>query len=375
MKVPLSKPWISKHDKSEIIKSLNKPQLTDGPTLRKFESKFCKITKSKYAIGVSNGTQALQLSLQSIGIGKGDEVIIPDLTFIATANAVLSTGAKPVLADIDNSLNISPISIKEKLSNRTKAIIPVHFAGLSCDMKQITKISKEKNLSLIEDCAHSFGTYQDTKHVGTFGQTGCFSFYPTKNITSIEGGMIITNSKKLAQKLYSLRNHGLTKNLIQRNKNTKPWEYDMFFPGYNFRLDEIRSTLGLSQLNRFKKLRSFRISAAKYYNKKLKNIDGIEIVNLSHEKLHAYHLYIIRITKDFPISRDQLHVNLFKKGIRTTVHYKPIHMFSYFQHDSNSTNFPNSINAYNECLSLPLFPTITKKQQDYVIQNILKFGK
>jgi len=375
MNIPLSKPWISKTDKTRILKSLNNSQLTDGPILRKFESAFSKVTKSKYAIGVSNGTQALQLSLLSLGIGKSDEVIIPDLTFIATANAVLSTGAKPVLADVDESLNISVTSLKQKISKKTKAVLPVHFAGLSCNMKEIMKIIKKHNLFMVEDCAHSFGTNYGRKHVGTFGDTGCFSFYPTKNITSVEGGMIITNSKKLAEKLYSLRNHGLTKNLIQRDKHSKPWDYDIILPGYNFRLDEIRSTLGLSQLTRFKKIRTQRISAAKYYNNKLQNIDGIEIVNLHYEKFHAYHLYIIRITKDFPISRDELHLRLFKKGIRTTVHYKPIHDFSYFKQKQSSKKFPNSINAYQECLSIPLFSTITRKQQDYVIDNILKFRK
>ena len=375
MKVPLSKPWISKNDKSMMIRCLDNSQLTDGPVLRKFESKFSKITKSKFAIGVSNGTQALQLSLVGLGIGKGDEVIIPDFTFIATANAVISTGAKPILVDVDTSLNISIDSLKQKLSKKTKAIIPVHFAGLSCNMNEITKITKKHNLSLVEDCAHAFGTYFRKEHVGTFGDAGCFSFYPTKNITTIEGGMIITNSKKLAEKLYSLRNHGLNKNLIQRDNNTKPWNYDVLNPGYNFRLDEIRSSLGLSQLSRFNVIKSKRISAALYYNRKLKNISGIDIVNLPYEKFHAYHLYIIRITKDFSISRDQLHLQLFKKGIRTTVHYKPIHTFSYFKQKSNSKKFPNSINAFNECLSIPLFPTITRNQQDYVIKNILKFRK
>lgn len=375
MKVPLSRPWISKSDKSELMRSLNNSQLTDGPILQKFESKFSKITKSKYAIGVSNGTQALQLSLIGLGIKKGDEVLIPDLTFIATANAVISTGAKPVLVDVDSSLNISVDSLKQKISKKTKAIIVVHFAGLSCNMTEIKKIIKKHNLLLIEDCAHAFGTFFGKKHVGTFGNTGCFSFYPTKNITTIEGGMIITNSKKLTQKLFSLRNHGLNKNLIQRDKNTKPWNYDIQNPGYNYRLDEIRSSLGLSQLNRFKIIKSRRISAAKYYNQKLKNIPGIEIVNLPFEKIHAYHLYILRITKDFPISRDELHLQLFKKGIRTTVHYKPLHAFSYFKKKLHSKQFPNSTASFNECLSIPLFPTITKKQQDYVIENILKFRK
>lgn len=373
--VPLSKPWISKNDKAMILKSLENPQLTDGPILRQFEKKFSKVTKSKFAIGVSNGTQAIQLSLVSLGIGKGDEVIVPDLTFIATANAVISCGATPIFADVDTSLNISVNSLKQKISKKTKAIIPVHFAGMSCNMNEIMKIAKKHTLYVIEDCAHSFGTFYEKKHVGTFGNTGCFSFYPTKNITTIEGGIIITHNKKLAEKLYSLRNHGLNKNLLQRDKNTKPWNYDVLIPGHNFRLDEIRSSLGLSQLNRFEIIKSKRVLAAKYYNKKLKKINGIEIVNLNKENYHSYHLYIIRIKNNFSISRDKLHLELFKKGIRTTVHYKPLHMFSYFKQSSDSKNFPNSITAFNECLSIPLFPTITRKQQDYVIENIQKYQK
>ena len=375
MIVPLFEPWISKEDVKIMISTLNKPQLTDGPILRELELKFAKFVGSKYAIGVSNGTSALQLSLMSLGIGKGDEVIIPDMTFVATANAVINCGAKPILADIDSTLNISIESIKKRISKKTKAIIPVHFAGFSCDMEAITKISKQNKIEIVEDCAHSLGTYFKNKHVGTIGKTGCFSFYPTKNITSIEGGMVITDSQKIANKIESLRNHGLTKNLIQRNKNTKPWIYDVKYPGYNFRLDELRSSLALSQLSRINEISEKRINAAKYYSLKLKNQKGIEIINLDNIDNHVFHLYIIRIKKDFGISRDEIHRKLFKKGIRTTVHYKPLHLFSYLKEKVKSGRFQNSNIAYNECITLPLFPTISKKQQDYVIQSILQLQK
>ena len=288
MNIPLFVPWISKDDLNSVNKTLKSPQLTDGPMLRKFESQFSKLTKSKFSIGVSNGTEALHLSLVALGIGKGDEVIIPDMTFIATSNAVVLTGAKPVLADIDSSLNISIDSIQKNITKKTKAIIPVHFAGFSCNMKKIIQIAKKNNLKIIEDCAHSIGTYFNKKHVGTFGDTGCFSFYPTKNITTIEGGMIITNSKITAKKLQSLRNHGLSRTLLQRNKKNVPWEYDIQTPGYNFRLDEIRSTLGISQLKRLKLMNRMRKNAANYYSQKLKNIPGIEIPNLSEANNHVY---------------------------------------------------------------------------------------
>jgi perosamine synthetase len=376
MNIPLFVPWISKDDLNSVNKTLKSPQLTDGPMLRKFESQFSKLTKSKFSIGVSNGTEALHLSLVALGIGKGDEVIIPDMTFIATSNAVVLTGAKPVLADIDSSLNISIDSIQKNITKKTKAIIPVHFAGFSCNMKKIIQIAKKNNLKIIEDCAHSIGTYFNKKHVGTFGDTGCFSFYPTKNITTIEGGMIITNSKITAKKLQSLRNHGLSRTLLQRNKKNVPWEYDIQTPGYNFRLDEIRSTLGISQLKRLKLMNRMRKNAANYYSQKLKNIPGIEIPNLSEANNHVYHLYVIRITPEFGLTRNIIHKKLFMKGIHTTVHYKPLHTFSFFKNSlPKNKQFPNSVKAFTECLSLPLYPKITRIQQDYVIDNLLKLQK
>ena len=373
MEVPLSSPWITNLEKKAILASLNTPNLTDGPKLRKFESMVAKKTKSHHALGVSNGTSALHLSLVGLDIGHNDEVIIPDMTFIATANAVILSGAIPVLADIDESLNISADSIEKKITRKTKAIIPVHFAGLACNMDKIMSIAKKNKLHVIEDSAHAFGAYYKKKHVGTFGNAGCFSFYPTKNITTIEGGMVITNSKKLASRVMTLRNHGLNRNLIQRNQTTKPWDYDTIEPGYNYRLDEVRSSLGLAQLSRLDEISSKRIQAAKYYNSKLNKIKGIEIVNYEKVKEHVYHLYIIRIKEDFGVLRDKVHQVLFKKGIRTTVHYKPIHLFSHFKKTRfDDSEFPESIKAYEECLTLPLFPTITRKQQDFVIHNIIK---
>ena len=373
MKVPLYVPWITDKDKSTILKGLQNPHLTDGPQLRILEKHFSKKTGTNYAIGVSNGTAALHLSLLSLNIGKNDEVLIPDYTFAATANAVFLTNAKPVLVDIDKSLNISEESILSKINKKTKAIIPVHFAGLACNMKKIIKLSKKYNLKVIEDCAHSFGTLYKKKHVGSFGDVGCFSMYPTKNITTIEGGMIVTNSKNVARKSELLRNHGLSRTLVNRNNTKKPWDYDIITHGYNYRLDEIRSRLGISQILRSKKIRSKRIGAAKYYNKKLPNDDCIEVVNLDRESEHSYHLYIIRIKEKSKISRNSLHEKLFKSGIKTTVHYKPLHMFSYFKKlKINPKYFPLSENAYTECLTLPLFPTITRNQQDFVIKNIQK---
>ena len=370
IKVPFIIPEITKNDKNAVLNALNSRLLTDGPKLREFESIFAKFTGAKFAVGVSNGTAALQLSLKSIGINYNDEVIIPDITFIATASSVFNNNAIPVLADVDEYLNISIKSMEKKITKKTKAIIPVHFAGKSCDMKKMMQVARKYKIKVIEDCAHAIGTKFEKNHVGTFGEAGCFSFYPTKNFTTIEGGMIITNSKKIADYVRTKRNHGLTKSLIRRYTQGYPWEYDVIEFGYNFRLDEIRSSLGLSQLTRVTKLNSLRRKASRYYNLKLRNVEGISTPNISDED--SCHLYIIRIGKKYKHSRNELYKKLLKNGIQTTVHYKPLHKFSIFKNKKIPIiNLKNSNQLYNEILSIPLFPQITKKEQDWVINCII----
>ena len=371
VKVPFIIPEITKNDKSTVLNALNSRLLTDGPKLHKFESIFAKFTGAKFAVGVSNGTAALHLSLKALGIGKGSEVIIPDLTFVATASSVLLTGATPVLVDLEEDLNISIPAIKKAITSRTKAIIPVHFAGKSCKIRQIASITKKNHIAVVEDCAHAIGSKANNKHVGTFGQTGGFSFYPTKNFTTIEGGMVITNSKNTADFVRSARNHGISKTLASRFAKGKPWDYDIESPGYNYRLDEIRASLGINQMKRIKKMNSLRKKAANYYTEKLGNVNGIVVPNKSIGAEHVHHLYVIRITKKNPITRDMLFNKLLKNGIRTSVHYKPLHMFKIFKKMAKvSGSLSNSRNAYSQILSLPIYPSISKKQQDLVIHNI-----
>ena len=375
LKVPFFAPWITKVDKKAILDALDATLLTDGPKLREFESAFARFTGAKYAIGVSNATAALHLCIKSLGIGSGDEVIVPDMTFVATANVVMLSGATPVFADVENeTMNISAESIRDKINSKTKAIFPVHFAGKVCDITKIIKIAKENNLSVIEDCAHAIGARYGKKHVGNFGNAGCFSFYPTKNITTIEGGMIITNSKKIADYVSSARNHGLNKTLVQRYSSGKPWDYDMIESGYNYRLDEIRSALGLSQLGRIKKLNTQRKKIFEYYNKRLNGINGLITPQSSVLDDHVYHLYIMKVKKNNNVSRDELFTKLEEYGIKTTVHYKPLHMFTAFKKLKNS-NLENSEHLYEEVISLPFYPNIPKKHQDYVIDCIRKTMK
>ncbi len=372
IKIPFFLPYVDSKDITEIKKAASSVFLTNGPNLDAFEQKFKKFTKSKYAVGVSNATAALYLSLKALGIKKNDEVIIPDFTFAATANSVLQAGATPVLADIDEeTLNISTESIVKNISRKTKAIIPVHLAGTSCDMQKIMKIARSNSLKVVEDCAHGIGTSYNKKHVGNFGNTGCFSFYPTKNLTTIEGGMVITNAKKIADFIQLARNHGMSRSLMSRYSSGKPWEYDIKDIGYNYRLDEIRSALGISQLQKLRTLNKKRLVAFLHYNKGLKNIPGLIIPNEKNFRNNSCHLYIIRITADAKISRDKLFYSLQKKGIGSSVHYKPLHEFTLFRKKGISRNSLSvSKIIYKEILSLPMYPQLTRSSQDYVIKSI-----
>jgi dTDP-4-amino-4,6-dideoxygalactose transaminase len=370
-------PQITDEDKKSIQAALSRTILTDGSKLREFEHNFSKFVDSKFAIGVSNATSALHMSLKALKIKPGDEVVVPDITFVATANAVLLAGATPVLADVNiDDFNISVSSIKKNITKRTKAIIPVHMAGKACNMIEICKIAKKANLFVIEDCAHAIGTKFGDKHVGTFGDVGCFSFYPTKNITTIEGGMVISNNQNIEQYIRRARSHGITRSLMQRYEIGMPWEYNIEEPGYNYRLDEIRASLGLSQLRRIKKINQLRLAAVKYYNNRLKKIRGIITPEISKNNKDSHHLYIIRITTEFGITRNELFKKLLEDGISTTVHYKPLHRFSTFRKLAKTyDSLENSNILYSQLLSLPLFPTITRKEQDLVMDCIAKHMK
>ena len=371
IKFPAYEPWISNEDKKIINKTLNQSMLTLGPQLEKFESDFCKYTNAKYAIAVSNCTAALHLSLMALGIKNDDEVIIPDLTFVADANAILACNAKPIITDINKeNFFLSISNLKKNITKKTKAIIPVHIYGQVCNIEEIMDVAKDNNLKVIEDCAHAVGTFHKLKHVGNLGNTGCFSFYPTKNITTAEGGMVITNSEKIAKKVRQLRSHGMTKSLKNRYSSEYPWVFDILEPGYNYRLDEIRAALGITQLKRIKKINELRKNASLYYFKNLQNIPGIILPDMVNDRTHSYHLYTIRVTNPYKLSRNQLFKKLKDNGIRTTVYWMPIHKYTAYQKFAKKPNVVNTTKIYDEILALPLFPHISKIHQDNVIKVI-----
>ncbi|RZD48708.1 MAG: UDP-4-amino-4,6-dideoxy-N-acetyl-beta-L-altrosamine transaminase [Thaumarchaeota archaeon] len=373
MKVPYFIPCITDQDKRTIMTALRSRWLTNGPMLEKFENNIRKFVGTKHAIGVGSATQSLHLSLRALDIGPGDEVIVPTFTFAATANAVIYCGAKPILTDVDSkTFNIDPISIKNKITKRTKAIIPVHYGGQSCDMDVITTISRKYGLSIVEDCAHALGSKFKNKHCGNIGNLGCFSFYPTKIITSGEGGMVTTNHPRLSKKIQLLRSQGM--NILPHQRELKnKWRYDIIDLGYNYRLDEIRAGLGFSQSNRINYINKMRIKIAKKYNKLIKNINGISIPATKENRNHIYHLYTIKIEKDFHQGRNDLLKKLNIKQIGTSIQYYPLHLMSYYKKyfPQKISDFPISNRLKDQVLCLPIYVGMTDKQIEYVV-NVLK---
>jgi len=372
VKVPYFEPWINHKDKQMVSLALNNRWLTNGKYLKEFESKISKFVKTKYAIGVSNATQALHLSIRSLDIKPNDEIIVPTFTFVATANAVTYCNAKPVFVDVDSkTFNINPMEIKKNITKRTKAIIVVHYGGQSCDMNEIQKIANQHGLLIIEDCAHALGSTYHNKKCGSFGITGCYSFYPTKIITTAEGGMIVTNNRSITNKVRILRSQGMDLQANEREKKAK-WKYDIVDLGYNYRMDEMRAALGVSQMKRINEINVLRIKIAKYYNSKIKMIEGLTIPKTSNDRNHIFHLYTIKIEKAYHLSRDELFLKLHKKGIGTSVQYYPLHLMSYIKNKFKirKNDFPVSNTIKDQIMCLPIFPKMNQKQIDYVIKNL-----
>jgi perosamine synthetase len=357
--IPIAKPIIHEDEISAVTAVLRSGVIAQGKKVEEFEEAFAEFIGTKYALAVNSGTAALHINLLSHGIGEGDEVITSPFTFIATANSILFTGAKPVFADIEeDSLNIAPDSIVEKITPRTRAMMLVHLYGQPCDMKRIMRIAQKHGLVIMEDACQAHGAEYEGENVGSFG-TGCFSFYPTKNITTGEGGMITTNDKDIAQKARMIRSHG------QRER------YFHEILGYNYRMTEIAAAIGLCQLGKLKEFNSKRIENAKFLTERLRGIKGLVPPGIKSNTKHVFHQYTVRITQDFGIPRDELRRKLMDEGIATEIYYPlPIHKQPLYQSLGYNDHLPNSEKAAKEVLSLPVHPSLTKEDLENVVRAI-----
>ncbi|MBP2201431.1 UDP-4-amino-4,6-dideoxy-N-acetyl-beta-L-altrosamine transaminase [Methanococcus voltae] len=371
------KQTIDQEDIESVINILKSDFLTTGPKVYEFEKNFANYVGSKYAVAVSNGTAALHLTCLSLGISEGDEVICTPMTFAASVNCVLYCGATPVFVDVDENGLMDASLIEEKITSKTKAIIPVHYSGLSCNTKLIKGIADKHNLKIIEDGCHALGTEIFEYKIGScINSDLCiFSFHPVKHITTGEGGMITTNDEELYNKLLKLRTHGITKNAGEFICESQgPWYYEMQDLGYNYRITDIQCALGVSQLKKIDNFLDKRRSIAKKYDNAFKNNKNIDLLKSDNNCLNSYHLYVIKLKDEK--TRLQLFNHLKDNQIYCQVHYIPVHLHPYYQKlGFKKGELPNAEDFYNRVISLPMYPNLTDEEVDYVIDKVQNFFK
>ncbi|RCW77360.1 UDP-4-amino-4,6-dideoxy-N-acetyl-beta-L-altrosamine transaminase [Saliterribacillus persicus] len=371
--IPYGRQSIDEDDIQAVVDVLKSDYLTTGPEVEKFEAKVADYVGAKYAVAFSNGTAALHAACFAACVGNGDEVITTPMTFVASANCVLYQGAKPVFADIDpETYNIDPDGIRKKINGNTKAILPVDFTGQPCNLDEIMELAKEHNLIVIEDAAHAIGaTYKDSK-VGSIADMTMFSFHPVKHITTGEGGMITTDNKDLYEKLHQFRTHGITRDPSLLNENDGPWYYEMQFLGYNYRITDIQAALGSSQLDKLEGFIERRREIVGQYNKAFRSLNEL-ITPFQHtDGDSSWHLYVIQLKKDLlSIDRKQFFEELRQANIGVNVHYIPVHLQPYYQElGYKKGDYPIAEDLYEQTISLPLFPTMTNEDVQYVIDTV-----
>ena len=368
-RVPLADLDYGVEEEEAVMAVLRRRWLTMGAVTQEFEEEFARLTGAKYALAVANATLALHLANQALGVGPGDEVIVPALTFVASSNSVLYTGADVRFAEITSpgDLNVSPASIEQQITPRTKAIMVVHIGGFACNMPVILEIARRHNLAVIEDCAHAPGAYLDNRHLGVWGDVGCFSFFSNKNLSTGEGGMLVTNRQDIADKVRLLRSHGMTTLTWDRHKG-HAYSYDVVDLGSNYRMDEIRSALGLAQLKKLSAGNARRQQIAERYWQSFQHIPGLELPFCDAPGQSSYHIFPILLPET--VERFPFIDKMRAAAVQTSIHYPAIHTFSYYRQRYPGLSLPLTERISLREVTLPIYPGMTDEQVQYVITTV-----
>ena len=369
-KIPLFDLNFGEAEKLAVNKVMDSKWISAGSKTAEFESRFAAMNGAEHAVAVNSGTAALHLAVLGLGIGPGDEVIVPSLTFAATANAVYYTGARPVFADVvsRSDLTIAPQDIEQKITPRTKAIMVMHYGGFACDMDAILAIAQKHHLAVIEDAAHAPGATYKGKKTGTIGDVGAFSFFSNKNITTAEGGMLVTENKDIADQARLLRSHGMTTSSYDRAKGHAT-RYDIRQVGFNYRLDDIRSAIGLVQLDKLAEDLRRRKTLAGLYHTLLAGLEEITVPFAGKTGESANYIFPIVLNENCPIERDEFR-NILEQdyGIQTSMHYPPVHKFT--QYEDHVTVLPVTDYIVGHELTLPIYYAMTEEQVSYVCHSV-----
>jgi dTDP-4-amino-4,6-dideoxygalactose transaminase len=380
--LPFYKPDVSQEEIDEVVDTLRSGWLTTGPKTHAFAEAFREHVGASFAMPVSSCTAGLHLALLAAGIGPGDEVITTPFTFAATANVIVHVGATPVLADVlADDLTLDPEQVERKLTDRTKAIIPMHYAGHPCRMDELLDIARRRDLLVIEDAAHAVGSRYHGRPVGAFGDATVFSFYVTKNMTTGQGGMVTTEDEKLAEQIRLLSLHGLSSNAWDRYTEKGTWAYQVLAPGFNYVMTDIQAALGLHQLRRIDEFQRRRAELVARYQERLADLPEIIRPSARDDVVHAWHLYPVRLRLDMlRINRSEAIEQLRERGIGTSVHYIPVHLHPYYRETFGvgPGDFPVAEAAYDGLISLPLYTRMTDADVDRVseaLHEIVEAGR
>jgi len=373
--IPYGRQFIDEDDISAVVEVLRSDWLTTGPKVAEFEKAVGQFVGAKYTVAVSSGTAALHCAMHALGIGSGDEVIIPCMTFAATANCVIFQGANPVFSDVDpGTLLIDPAQVEKNITDKTKAIIAVDYAGQPCDYDDLVAIAGRNGLKLVADGCHALGAEYKGKCVGSLADMTVFSFHPVKHVTTGEGGMVTTDDEKNAEKIRLFRNHGINADHHQRARKDS-WYYEMVDLGFNYRITDIQCALGISQLKKLPDFLARRREIASAYDRAFKDLPGLQPLRTRTDVLHAYHLYVIRVDNEKTGGgRKAVFQKLRKGGIGVNVHYLPVHLHPYSPKKfvTGPGLCPVAENAYEEILSLPMFPGMTDEDVENVTRSVGK---
>ena len=373
--LPFSTPTIEDAEINEVVDSLRSGWITTGPKVKRFEEAFKTYVGAPYAVPLTSATAGLHLTLLALKIKEGDEIITTPMTFASTVSMIILCGGTPVLADIEpGTLNIDVAKVRDKITPRTRVIIPVHFAGQACDMDPLFVLAKEHNLTIIEDAAHAAGTEYRGRKIGSFDSISIFSFHPNKNITTGEGGMVCTRDENLAEEISLMKFHGMSREAWKRFAASGTPNYDILLPGFKYNMMDIQAALGIHQLPKLDGFIDKRKEIAEFYNRELANIEELVLPKYApYEQRHAWHLYtpLVRIEK-LTIDRDRFMEELKKHNIGTGLHYKAIHHHAWYRENlpAADSELPNASYASERILSLPLFPKMSMDDAQDVVDAI-----
>ncbi|HOO72610.1 MAG TPA: DegT/DnrJ/EryC1/StrS family aminotransferase [Spirochaetota bacterium] len=373
MQVPFHRPYITEDEINAVADSMRKGWLTMGEKTHDFEKRFREYVGSAHAVAVNSGTAAMHLALHCIGLKPGDEVIIPAMTFTATAEVIRYFNAVPMLADIDPDTHlISTAEIEKKITAKTRAIMPVHYAGQPADMGPILETARARGLHVIEDAAHSLPATYRGKQVGTIGDITCFSFYATKTVCTGEGGMAVTGNSAWADMMRTLRLHGISKDAWNRYSASGTWVYDVEYAGYKYNTTDLNAAMGIEQLKKIGHMQAMREKIAEKYNSAFKDYEELILYRVMDDRTTSWHLYPLKLnTEMLSCTRDEFIESLKEQGVGTSVHFIPLYRFTYYRGLGYSADdYPRSEWVFARSLSLPIFPGMTEEESDHVIECV-----